>query len=75
MPSLKRSWTPSGVCKILSNPVYLGHTVQGKNEKPSFRSERVVSVSKERWIVVKNTHEALVDEETFLLARRRGREG
>ncbi len=73
--SLRRKWTPSGVCKILSNEVYLGHTVQGKNEKLSFRSERVVSKPRQEWIVVKNTHEALVDEETFQRAKKRGSSG
>ena len=68
---LGRRWTLSGVCKILRNQVYLGHTVQGKSRKPSFRSERSYARKKEDWIVTKNTHTPLVDEEIFFCAQRR----
>ena len=30
-----RHWSASGVCKILRNQTYLGHTVQGKTAKLS----------------------------------------
>ncbi len=66
-------WTASGVCKILSNAVYLGHTVQGKNRKASFRAEKCRSRPKESWIVVEHTHEPLVSPERFEQAKRRGR--
>lgn len=69
--SLGRKWTPSGVCKILANSTYLGHTVQGKSQKPSFRFGKTVPRKKEEWIVVKNTHEPLVSEELFRLAAHR----
>ncbi len=59
-------WTESGVCKILRNQVYIGHTVQGKSIKPSMRSKRSFPKNKKDWIVVKNTHEGIVPEELFL---------
>ena len=59
-PSLGRQWTASGVCKILRNQTYLGHTVQGKTAKISMKSKKTYSRGRENWIVVKNTHEALV---------------
>lgn len=66
-----RPWTPSGVCKILRNPVYLGHTVQGKTEKRSLKSQRSTPKPKHEWIVVKHTHEPLVSEELFWMSQRR----
>ena len=69
--TLLRPWTPSGICKILRNPTYLGHTVQGKTEKVSLKSNHSHSKPKHEWIIVKNTHEALVSEELFALAQRR----
>jgi hypothetical protein len=69
--SLARLWTPSGVCKILRNMTYLGHTVQGKTEKVSLKSRYSSSKPKQEWIVVKHTHKALISEETFALAQRR----
>ncbi len=68
---LDRKWTASGVCKILRNQVYLGHTLQGKSRKPSFRSERSYARKREDWIVTKNTHIPLVEEEIFVRAQRR----
>ena len=67
----RREWTSATVTKMLRNVVYLGHTAQGKTTKVSFKSSLVISNPREEWILVKNTHEALVDEETFDLVRRR----
>lgn len=63
-----RAWIPSTVGKILRNPVYLGHMVQGKTRKPSLKSKACARVAKENWCVVKHTHEPLVSEEQFSLA-------
>ncbi|MBE6667474.1 MAG: recombinase [Ruminococcaceae bacterium] len=59
------SWTQSGVCKILRNQIYLGHTLQGKSIKPSIKSNKVCSRERTRWIIVENTHEAIVSQELF----------
>jgi len=70
-PSEGRPWTPSGICKLLRNPVYLGHTVQGKSEKYSFRAGASHTVPKEQWIIVKNTHESLIKEDIFFFVNRK----
>ena len=56
------------MCKILRNQTYLGFTVQGKSAKPTFKSKRSYSKTKDQWIVVKNTHEPIVSEELFKAA-------
>lgn len=61
-------WSAAAVSRILKNPVYLGHTVQGKSTKPSFKSRVCRKKPKEEWICVRNTHEALIGTETFALA-------
>ena len=58
-------WSASGVCKILRNPVYVGDTVQGKNKKPTLKSQRSYSMPREKWIVVENTHEPIISREMF----------
>ena len=58
---------------MLRNMVYIGHTAQGKTEKASLKSRVSMSKAREEWIIVKNTHEALVDEETFDIVQRRTR--
>ncbi len=69
--SQRREWTSATITKMLRNIVYLGHVAQGKTTKVSFKSHLTVSNPRDEWIVVQNTHEALVDEETFDLVRRR----
>ncbi len=61
----QRMWTASGVCKILRNQVYIGHTVQGKSVKPSVKSKRSLPRKRENYIVVKNTHIPIVSYELF----------
>ena len=62
-------WKAANITKMLRNEVYLGHTLQGKTEKPSFKSRCCYTKPREAWVVVKNTHEPLVDEETWALVR------
>ena len=65
---------PTGLAKnvkmILENQVYLGHMVSHKTQTKSFKNRKLVAVPKEDWIVVKNTHEAIIDEETFELVQK-----
>lgn len=69
--SQRQEWTSATITKMLRNVVYLGHIAQGKTTKVSFKSHLTVTNPRDEWIVVENTHEALVDEETFDLVRRR----
>lgn len=59
------TWTPSTVRNILNNEVYIGNTVQGKRKTKSYKVHKVEQVSKEEWVRVENTHESIIDKETF----------
>lgn len=63
-------WVGKNVKMILENQVYLGHMVSHKTQTKSFKNKKPVAVPKEEWIVVKNTHEAIIDEETFELVQK-----
>lgn len=65
------SWNGRTVGRILRNQVYLGHMIQGKTHKPSFKSTYVEHVPKENWIFVPDTHKALVDVETWDIVRKK----
>ena len=69
--SERKEWTSSGLCKILRDTVYLGHTSQGKTVKVSFKSRTTQQKSPDEWIVVKNTHEPIISEDLFQAVRRR----
>ncbi len=64
-------WSSSSVGKLLRNETYLGHTVQGKTEKPSFKSRCSLSRPKSEWIKVENTHEPIISADTWQTVRRR----
>ena len=55
---------------ILENQVYLGHMVSHKTQTKSFKNRKLVPVPKEDWIIVKNTHEPIIDEDTFELVQK-----
>ena len=58
-------WSKGTIRKILQNPVYLGHMVQGKEEKISFKEKKTRELPRNQWIVVEHTHEAIIKEEIF----------
>lgn len=58
-------WSSKSIHAILMNIEYLGHLVCNRNTSKSFKDRTLINVPKEDWIIVRNTHEALVDEETF----------
>jgi site-specific DNA recombinase len=64
-----RYWHRSAIRRILSNPVYLGHMVQGKTKSDLWGSGGCVNTPQDQWVEIKNTHEPLIDEETFLAVR------
>lgn len=67
-PSSKQKtnvWTVSSVNKILKNRMYTGDMVQNVQTKLSYKSQKKVSLEKNFWIIVKNTHEPLVSKEIF----------
>lgn len=64
-------WSVGTVRKLLQNPVYLGHMAQGKEEKISFKEKKTRELPKNRWIVVENTHEAIIKQEIFDAVGRR----
>ena len=66
-----RRWSAGTIRKILKNPVYLGHMVQGKERKISFKEKKVQEMPRNRWIVVENTHESIVKQDIFAEVGRR----
>ena len=63
-------WNVCSVKNILSSEVYLGHMVQGRKRSGLSEGRKTCRVPKSEWIIVRNTHEPLVDEETFQAVQR-----
>lgn len=58
-------WCDSTVRRMLSNQMYIGNMVQGKNTTISYKIKQCKSVPKSDWIIVENTHAPIIDKETF----------
>ena len=58
-------WSAERITEMLKNETYIGHMVQGRTVKISYKSKKCHAQPPESWVVVKNTHEPLIDEETF----------
>ena len=58
-------WSTATVTHILSNMQYLGHTVNFKTYKKSYKSRRKIEAPKKDWVIFENTQEAIIDQETF----------
>ena len=63
-------WTYSTVTQILDRKDYLGHTINCKTYHKSFKDKRRYFTSEDDQIIIENTHEAIIDNETFELARK-----
>ena len=58
-------WSTITITSMLKNPVYVGDMAQGRNRVKSYKIHKIEAVPEKDWIVVQNTHEPIVDRETF----------
>ena len=57
-------WTYSTVRKILQNEMYIGNMVQNKSFRQICKKQSI-PLEKDKWIIVENTHEAIIDKDTW----------
>ena len=58
-------WSVAVVKKILTDKVYLGHMVQGRKRSGFSEGKKPYQVPESEWVIVRNTHQPLIDEDTF----------
>ena len=58
-------WSPKTVMWILSNPTYIGNTVQHKTTSISYKNHKVINVPENERIVKENAHEAIISREIW----------
>ncbi len=59
------NWNEVTLCNMLKNEVYIGNTVQNKKSVVSYKVKKIRTVEKENQIRVDNTHEPIIDKDTF----------
>ena len=64
------NWSGYIVGQILSKPEYMGHTVNFRSHKQSYKDRTAIKFPQEEWLIFENTHEAIVDKETWELAQK-----
>ena len=64
-PDNPYNWNGSTVSAILERMEYCGHTVNFKTHRQSYKIKKTIENPPEQWKIFRNTHEAIVDEETF----------
>lgn len=59
------NWDWHTIANILDNEIYLGHTINCRTRIASFKDKRTIKVPKEEQLRFENTHEAIIDQETW----------
>ena len=70
VPSDVYVWSDSTVIKMLSRPEYIGHTVNFKTYSKSYKTKKRNRTDPSEWQIFENTHEAIIDRETFDIVQR-----
>ena len=58
-------WNAKTIYDILNNRIYTGDLVQGRRCKVNYKVKKIVKNNPDNYIVVENTHEAIIDKDTF----------
>ncbi len=58
-------WHVQVIKSYLTHPVYIGHMVQGRKRQSFYEGTPQTYVDESEWIIVRNTHEPIIDEDTF----------
>jgi hypothetical protein len=62
-------WDERTIDDILKNPTYIGNLAQNRRRKVNYKSKKIIANPKDKWIIAENTHEPIIDKETFDLVQ------
>jgi len=58
-------WQRITLKQITENEVYLGHKIYGKIQASLYEGKKKSRVPIDQWTIIKNNHEAIIDQESF----------
>ena len=61
----KAKWTAVAVMRVLTNEIYVGTLIQGKESTPNYKVKVREKKPREEWIRVENAHEAIISRADF----------
>lgn len=59
------TWSSRTIVNLLEQPQYLGHTVNFRTTKKSYKSKKKILNSEDKWVIFEHTHEALITQEQW----------
>lgn len=71
MTNTANLWNHNEIKRILTNPIYIGTTVQNKRKKISYKSKKLIALPKEQHMVQEKHHEAIINKETWDIVQQR----
>lgn len=65
------AWSHGGVERILDNEIYIGNMIHYKEISVSYKSKKRQNQPRDKWVRTENTHEPIIDHETWDLVQER----
>ena len=63
------TWSQPAVCRILTNQLYIGKIINGKESVTDFLTSQRTENAPEDWMIIERPELRIVDDETFALAQ------
>lgn len=63
-------WTQNGICRILTNRLYIGVIANGKEEIENFLTGKRTKIAEDEWKIAERPELAIIDKETFEKAQK-----
>ncbi len=63
-------WVSDTIADILEQDAYLGRTTNFKTTKLSYKSKKKIANPPEKWVIIENTHKAIIDPETWEIVQK-----
>lgn len=60
-----KKWNAEIVNRILRNETYTGTLIQNIKTKLNYRTDKLIDVNKDEWIITKNHHEPIINKDKF----------
>lgn len=67
---LAHIWATESVLHILENMAYVGHTINFKSKKKSYKSKKKIVNPREEWLIFENTQDSIIDQNTYDLVQK-----
>ena len=68
-PDYPYKWATNTIVHILERKEYLGHTVNFKTYKQSYKSKKKIWNDPENWVIFENTQPPIIEESVFLIVQ------